>query len=127
MPRIAGVDIPDEKRVVIALTYIYGIGKKISSDILKSADIDPSLRTKDLTDSDVSKIRQLIEEKYLVEGELRVDTQNNIKRLQEIGSYRGIRHRKKLPTRGQRTKSNARTRRGKKGLAIAKKKQAGIK
>ena len=127
MPRIAGVDIPDEKRVVIALTYIYGIGKKISSDILKSADIDPSLRTKDLTDSDVSKIRQLIEEKYLVEGELRVDTQNNIKRLQEIGSYRGIRHRKKLPTRGQRTKSNARTRRGKKGLAIAKKKEAGIK
>ena len=127
MPRIAGVDIPDEKRAVIALTYIYGIGKKISSDILKSADIDPSLRTKDLTDSDVSKIRQLIEEKYLVEGELRVDTQNNIKRLQEIGSYRGIRHRKKLPTRGQRTKSNARTRRGKKGLAIAKKKQAGIK
>ena len=110
-----------------ALTYIYGIGKKISNNILKSADIDPSLRTKDLTDSDVSKIRQLIEDKYLVEGELRVDTQNNIKRLQEIGSYRGIRHRKKLPTRGQRTKSNARTRRGKKGLAIAKKKQAGAK
>ena len=127
MPRIAGVDIPDNKRVEIALTYIYGIGKKISNNILKSADIDPSLRTKDLTDSDVSKIRQLIEDKYLVEGELRVDTQNNIKRLQEIGSYRGIRHRKKLPTRGQRTKSNARTRRGKKGLAIAKKKQAGAK
>ena len=127
MPRIAGVDIPDNKRVEIALTYIYGIGKKISNNILKSADIAPSLRTKDLTDSDVSKIRQLIEDKYLVEGELRVDTQNNIKRLQEIGSYRGIRHRKKLPTRGQRTKSNARTRRGKKGLAIAKKKQAGAK
>ena len=127
MPRIAGVDIPENKRVLISLTYIYGIGKKISNDILIKANINPSLKTSELTDDDVSKIRQLIENDHLVEGELRVEVQNNIKRLQEIVSYRGIRHRKKLPCRGQRTKSNARTRRGKKGLAIAKKKQAGLK
>ena len=123
MPRIAGVDIPENKRVLISLTYIYGIGKKISNDILVKANINPSLKTSELTDDDVSKIRQLIENDHLVEGELRVEVQNNIKRLQEIVSYRGIRHRKKLPCRGQRTKSNARTR----GLAIAKKKQAGLK
>ena len=127
MTRIAGVDIPENKRVLISLTYIYGIGKKISHDILQKANIDSSVKTSQLTDDDVSRIRQLIENEYLVEGELRVEVQNNIKRLQEIVSYRGIRHRKKLPCRGQRTKSNARTRRGKKGLAIAKKKQAGLK
>ena len=127
MPRIAGVDIPENKRVLISLTYIYGIGKKISQDILQKANIDSSVKTSQLTDDDVSRIRQLIENEYLVEGELRVEVQNNIKRLQEIVSYRGIRHRKNLPCRGQRTKSNARTRRGKKGLAIAKKKQAGLK
>tara|TARA_B100000945_G_scaffold305551_1_gene292142 strand:+ start:325 stop:708 length:384 start_codon:yes stop_codon:yes gene_type:complete len=127
MPRIAGVDIPENKRVLISLTYIYGIGKKISQDILKKANIDFAVKTSQLTDDDVSRIRQLIESDYLVEGELRVEVQNNIKRLQEIVSYRGVRHRKKLPCRGQRTKSNARTRRGKKGLAIAKKKQAGLK
>ena len=127
MPRIAGVDIPENKRVLISLTYIYGIGKRISQDILKKANIDSSIKTSQLTDDDVSRIRQLIESEYLVEGELRVEVQNNIKRLQEIVSYRGVRHRKKLPCRGQRTKSNARTRRGKKGLAIAKKKQAGLK
>lgn len=127
MPRIAGVDIPENKRVFISLTYIYGIGKKISQDILEKANIDSSIKTSQLTDDDVARIRQLIENDYLVEGELRVEVQNNIKRLQEIVSYRGIRHRKKLPCRGQRTKSNARTRRGKKGLAIAKKKQAGLK
>ncbi|MDG2446020.1 MAG: 30S ribosomal protein S13 [Thermodesulfobacteriota bacteirum] len=124
MPRIAGVDIPDNKRVDISLTYIFGIGTTISSRILKNASIDPSKKTKDLSDSDVSKIRQVIESEFLVEGELRVEIQNNIKRLGDINSYRGIRHRKKLPSRGQRTKSNARTRRGKKGLAIAKKKLA---
>ena len=97
---------------------------KISRDILKNANIEPTTKTKDLTDSDVSKIRQYIESDCLVEGELRVEVQNNIKRLSDINSYRGIRHRKKLPSRGQRTKSNARTRRGKKGLAIAKKKLA---
>ena len=106
------------------MTYIYGIGPKISRDILKNANIEPTTKTKDLTDSDVSKIRQYIESDCLVEGELRVEVQNNIKRLSDINSYRGIRHRKKLPSRGQRTKSNARTRRGKKGLAIAKKKLA---
>ena len=127
MPRIAGVDIPENKRVEIALTYIFGIGKKISNDILTLANIDKNIKTSELTDEDVSTIRQLIEDNYLVEGELRVDVQNNIKRLQEIVSYRGIRHRKKLPCRGQRTKSNARTRRGKKGLAVAKKKLAGLK
>ena len=127
MPRIAGVDIPENKRVEIALTYIFGIGKKISNDILTSANIDKNIKTRELTDEDVSAIRQLIEDNYLVEGELRVDVQNNIKRLQEIVSYRGIRHRKKLPCRGQRTKSNARTRRGKKGLAVAKKKLASLK
>ena len=127
MPRIAGVDIPENKRVLISLTYIYGLGKKISQDILEKANIDSSIKTSQLTDDDVARIRQLIENDYLVEGELRVEVQNNIKRLQEIVSYRGIRHRKKLPCRGQRTKSNARTRRGKKGLAIAKKKQAGLK
>ena len=127
MPRIAGVDIPENKRVLISLTYIYGIGKKISQDILQKANIDSSVKTSQLTDDDVSRIRQLIENEYLVEGELRVEVQNNIKRLQEIVSYRGIRHRKKLQCRGQRTKSNARTRRGKKGLSIAKKKQAGLK
>ena len=127
MPRIAGVDIPENKRVLISLTYIYGIGKKISHDILQKANIDSSVKTSQLTDDDVSRIKQLIENEYLVEGELRVEVQNNIKRLQEIVSYRCIRHRKKLPCRGQRTKSNARTRRGKKGLAIAKKKQAGLK
>ena len=127
MPRIAGVDIPENKRVLISLTYIYGIGKKISQDILEKANIDSSIKTSQLTDDDVARIRQLIENDYLVEGELRVEVQNNIKRLQEIASYRGIRHRRKLPCRGQRTKSNARTRRGKKGLAIAKKKQAGLK
>ena len=127
MPRIAGVDIPENKRVLISLTYIYGIGKRISQDILKKANIDSSVKTSQLTDDDVSRIRQLIESEYLVEGELRVEVQNNIKRLQEIVSYRGVRHRKKLPCRGQRTKSNARTRRGKKGLAIAKKKQSGLK
>ena len=127
MPRIAGVDIPENKRVLISLTYIYGIGKRISQDILKKANIDSSVKTSQLTDDDVSRIRQLIESEYLVEGELRVEVQNNIKRLQEIVSYRGVRHRKKLPCRGQRTKSNARTRRGKKGLAIAKKQRAGLK
>ena len=124
MPSIAGVDRPDSERVNISFSYSYGIGPKISRDILKNANIEPTTKTKDLTDSDVSKIRQYIESDCLVEGELRVEVQNNIKRLSDINSYRGIRHRKKLPSRGQRTKSNARTRRGKKGLAIAKKKLA---
>ena len=122
MPRIAGVDIPDNKRVDISLTYIYGIGPKISRDILKNANIEPTTKTKDLTDSDVSKIRQYIESDCLVEGELRVEVQNNIKRLSDINSYRGIRHRKGLPLRGQKTKNNSRTRKGKRKTVANKKK-----
>ena len=106
MPRIAGVDIPENKRVLISLTYIYGIGKKISQDILQKANIDSSVKTSQLTDDDVSRIRQLIENEYLVEGELRVEVQNNIKRLQEIVSYRGIRHRKKLSRKNEKYEGN---------------------
>ena len=125
MPRIAGVDIPLEKRIVIGLTYIYGVGKVISKDILKEANIDENTKSKDLTDQEVAAIRELLENKYTVEGELRKEVQSNIRRLVEIGCYRGIRHRTGLPTRGQKTKSNARTRKGPRGTAIAKKKKVG--
>ena len=124
MPRIAGVDIPDNKRVDISLTYIFGIGTTISSRILKNASIDPSKKTKDLSDSDVSKIRQVIESEFLVEGELRVEIQNNIKRLGDINSYRGNRNRKKIPYKSKRTKSNDKKKKRKKGNAIEKKKLA---
>ncbi len=112
MARIAGVDIPNSKRVEIALTYIYGIGRKSANDILAKCGIDPDKRAKDLTDEDVSKLRDEIEANYTVEGDLRRDVAMNIKRLVEINCYRGIRHRKNLPVRGQRTKTNARTRKG---------------
>ncbi len=112
MARIAGVDIPNSKRVEIALTYIYGIGRKSANDILARCGIDPDKRAKDLTDEDVSKLRDEIEAHYTVEGDLRRDVAMNIKRLVEINCYRGIRHRKGLPVRGQRTKTNARTRKG---------------
>ncbi len=125
MPRIAGVDIPLEKRIVVGLTYIYGVGKVISKDILKEANIDESTKSKDLTDQEVAAIREILESKYTVEGELRKEVQTNIRRLVEIGCYRGIRHRTGLPTRGQKTKSNARTRKGPRGTAIAKKKKVG--
>ncbi len=125
MPRIAGVDIPLEKRIVVGLTYIYGVGKVISKDILKEANIDESTKSKDLTDQEVAAIREILESKYTVEGELRKEVQGNIRRLVEIGCYRGIRHRTGLPTRGQKTKSNARTRKGPRGTAIAKKKKVG--
>ena len=125
MPRIAGVDIPLEKRIVIGLTYIYGVGKVISKDILKEASIDENTKSKDLTDQEVAAIREILENKYTVEGELRKEVQTNIRRLVEIGCYRGIRHRTGLPTRGQKTKSNARTRKGPRGTAIAKKKKVG--
>lgn len=125
MPRIAGVDIPLEKRIVIGLTYIYGVGNVISKEILKEASIDENTKSKDLTDQEVAAIRDILENKYLVEGELRKEVQTNIRRLVEIGCYRGIRHRTGLPTRGQKTKSNARTRKGPRGTAIAKKKKAG--
>lgn len=125
MPRIAGVDIPLNKRIQVGLTYIYGIGKVFSKEILTEAGIDVNTQAKDLTDQEVAAIRDLIENKYTVEGELRQEVQSNIRRLVEIGCYRGIRHRTGLPTRGQKTKSNARTRKGPRGTAIAKKKKAG--
>ena len=112
MARISGVDIPNQKRVEIALTYIYGIGLKSSKDILAKTGIDPDIRAKDLTEDEIAKLRDVIENEYTVEGELRRETALNIKRLVEINCYRGIRHRKGLPVRGQRTKTNARTRKG---------------
>ena len=112
MARISGVDIPNQKRVEIALTYIYGIGLKSSKDILAKTGINPDIRAKDLTEDDIAKLRDEIENNYKVEGELRREVNLNIKRLVEINCYRGIRHRKGLPVRGQRTKTNARTRKG---------------
>ena len=112
MARIAGVDIPNQKRVEIALTYIYGIGRKSANDILQKTGINPDTRAKDLTEDEVAKLRDEIESSYTVEGDLRRDVALNIKRLVEINCYRGIRHRKGLPVRGQRTKTNARTRKG---------------
>ena len=112
MARIAGVDIPNNKRVEIALTYIYGIGRKSSNDILARTGIDPDTRAKDLTEDEIAKLRDEIENNYTVEGDLRRDVALNIKRMVEINCYRGIRHRKGLPVRGQRTKTNARTRKG---------------
>lgn len=112
MARIAGVDLPRDKRVEIALTYIYGIGRSSSQEILKKADIDFDTRVKDLTEKEVTKLRQIIDNEYKVEGDLRREYNQNIKRLIEIGSYRGLRHRRGMPVRGQRTKTNARTRKG---------------
>ena len=123
MARIAGVDLPREKRVEIGLTYIYGIGRTTSDRILDKAGIDPSTRVRDLTDEEVDKIRVAIEDlDVMVEGDLRRDIAMNIKRLQEIGCYRGIRHRKGLPVRGQKTKTNARTRKGPRRTVANKKK-----
>ncbi|MCQ2355014.1 MAG: 30S ribosomal protein S13 [Clostridia bacterium] len=112
MARIAGVDIPNQKRIEIALTYIFGIGRKSSNDILAKTGINPDTRAKDLTEDEIAKLRDEIENNYVVEGDLRRDVSLNIKRLTEINCYRGIRHRKGLPVRGQRTKTNARTRKG---------------
>ena len=112
MARIAGVDLPKEKRVEVGLTYIYGIGLSRSQKILEKTGISPDVRVKDLTDEDLAKIRKVIDEDYIVEGDLRREVALNIKRLTEIGCYRGLRHRRGLPVRGQRTKTNARTRKG---------------
>ncbi len=112
MARIAGVDLPDNKRVVIALSYIYGIGRSLSNQILQKCEIDPDIRMKDLSDEQLTKIRDAIDDGYLIEGDLRRVNAMNIKRLTEIGCYRGRRHRTGLPVRGQRTKTNARTRKG---------------
>ena len=122
MARIAGVDLPREKRVEIGLTYIYGIGRKLSNDILKETGINPDIRVRDLTEEQVAALRETIERSYVVEGDLRRDVALNIKRLVEIGSYRGLRHRKGLPVRGQRSKTNARTRKGPKKTIANKKK-----
>ena len=123
MARIAGVDLPKEKRVEIGLTYIYGIGVASSNKILAKAGVNPDTRVKDLTDEEVNSIRKVIDESYKVEGDLRREVALNIKRLTEIGCYRGLRHRKGLPVRGQRTNRNARTRKGK-GKTVANKKKA---
>lgn len=114
MARISGVTIPDNKQVGIALTYIYGIGPQISRDVLKAAGIDETVRVKDLTGSEISLIQDAVNERYTIEGELQRLVTGNIKRLQDIGAYRGLRHKANLPVRGQRTRTNARTRRGKK-------------
>ena len=112
MARIAGVDIPNNKRVEIALTYIYGIGRKSANDILAATGVNPDTRAKDLTEEEIAKLRDVIESSYTVEGDLRRGVALNIKRMVEVNCYRGIRHRKGLPVRGQRTKTNARTRKG---------------
>ena len=122
MARIAGVDLPNDKRVEIGLTYIYGIGRPTANDILSKAEINPDTRVKDLTEEEIGKIRKIIDTEYHVEGDLRREVNLNIKRLMEIGCYRGIRHRRGLPVRGQKTKTNARTRKGPKKTVGRKKK-----
>ena len=122
MARIAGIDLPRDKRVEIGLTYIYGIGRVTSNKILEAAKVNPDTRCRELTDDEVKRISEIIEKDYLVEGDLRREVAMNIKRLQEIGCYRGIRHRKGLPVRGQKTKTNARTRKGPKRTVAGKKK-----
>ncbi|MGQ9516189.1 MAG: 30S ribosomal protein S13 [Anaerolineae bacterium] len=112
MARIAGVDLPRDKRVEIALTYIYGIGRTSSNKILRKANVNPDTRVKDLTEAEIGRIREIIDREYKVEGDLRREVSMNIKRLMEIGCYRGLRHRRNLPVRGQRTRTNARTKRG---------------
>ena len=122
MARIAGIDLPREKRIEIGLTYIYGIGRKLANDILAATGVNPDIRVKDLSEDDAAKLREVIEHDYTVEGDLRRNRALDIKRLTEIGCYRGLRHRKGLPVRGQRTKTNARTRKGPKKTIANKKK-----
>ena len=122
MARIAGIDLPREKRVEIGLTYIYGIGRVSANKILEAAKVNPDTRVRELTDDEVKRISEVIDQGYMVEGDLRREVAMNIKRLQEIGCYRGLRHRKGLPVRGQKTKTNARTRKGPKRTVANKKK-----
>jgi small subunit ribosomal protein S13 len=124
MARIAGVNIPLNKRVEIGLTYIYGIGRPTSNEILAKLGIEPDRYVRDLTDGEISKLRDVIDTEYMVEGDLRRDRSQNVKRLMEIGCYRGLRHRRGLPVRGQNTKTNARTRKGPKRMQVAGKKKA---
>ncbi|OQX56363.1 MAG: 30S ribosomal protein S13 [Candidatus Cloacimonas sp. 4484_209] len=127
MARIAGIDLPKNKRIEIALTYIFGIGRTSSTHILSRTNIDPGKKVKDLTEKEIESIRKEIENNYMVEGVLRAEISNNIKRLIEIGSYRGIRHKKGLPVRGQRTRTNARTRKGPKKGSVALRKKSRAK
>ncbi len=121
MARIAGVDLPRGKRIDIALTYIYGIGRTSADEIVEKADLDPSTRSNELTEGEVRRIRDIIDEEYQVEGDLRREVQMNIKRLKDLGCYRGLRHRRGLPVRGQRTRTNARTRRGPRRAMVRRK------
>ncbi len=127
MARIAGIDLPKNKKAYIGLTYIYGIGRTTAFDILKKANVDPDKKVMDLNEEEIAKIRSVITADYKVEGALRSEVHQNIKRLMDIGSYRGLRHRRGLPVRGQRTKTNARTRKGKKRTVAGKKKAPGKK
>ena len=127
MARISGVNIPLNKRVEIGLTYIYGIGRPTSNKLLTEVGVEPDRKVRDLTEEEVVKLRELIDSQMVVEGDLRRERSQNIKRLQEIGSYRGLRHRRGLPVRGQNTKTNARTRKGPKRMQVAGKKKAGKK
>jgi small subunit ribosomal protein S13 len=127
MARIAGINIPLNKRVEIGLTYIYGLGRPTSNEILAKLGIEPDRKVRDLTDDEVAKLRDIIDQDYMVEGDLRRERSQNIKRLMEIGCYRGLRHRRGLPVRGQNTKTNARTRKGPKRMQVAGKKKAGKK
>jgi len=127
MARIAGVEIPRNKKIEIAITYIFGIGRSNGLDILKKANVNPDIRVRDLTEEEVGRIREIVEREYRIEGDLRREIQLNIKRLMDIGSYRGLRHRRGLPVRGQRTRTNARTRRGRRGQAIGIKKKTAKK
>jgi len=122
MARISGIDLPNTKRVEIGLTYIFGVGKKVSNEILLKAKIDKNVRVRDLDEDQVNKIRTIIEKEYQVEGDLRREVSLNIKRLMDLGNYRGLRHRKHRPVRGQRTKTNARTQKGPRRLAVSKNK-----
>lgn len=121
MARIAGVDLPRKKRIEVGLTYIYGIGRTASQNILSQLDIDPNTKTDDLTEEQINKIRKVIDSEFKVEGELRTEVSLNIKRLMDLGCYRGLRHRKSLPVRGQRTSTNSRTRKGPRRSAVKKK------
>ncbi len=127
MARIAGVDIPRDKRVEISLTYIYGIGRSTSTSILSAADVNPDTRVRDLSEAEVSRLRQIIDRELMVEGDLRRQKHMNIKRLTEIGCYRGLRHRRGLPVHGQRTKTNARTRKGPKKTVAGRGRRRGAK
>lgn len=121
MPRVIGIDIPNKKRLCISLTYIYGLGNKLAGDVIAKLGLDPDMHAEKLTEEEISKINNLLQNEYTVEGDKRREVQNNIKRLVSINSYRGLRHRKGLPVRGQRTRCNARTRKGKKKTVAGKK------